>query len=202
LRDLHRAFWFERCVNGRWTGRRRLLLEAHVGRIEPADDRLEPEQLGVAEPDFRSSLPAPTRVALHDLDHVPTIPADLVDVDPRNLESDEHLDHELVARGRHEVRRGTKPVGQLAIARRRDPVALLRAGGFPVVGLDEPVALEAPERCIDLAYVERPDFAGPRLELRLQPRPTSAFTEEGEKRMTLMNCSRIGIPSMYTGIGC
>jgi hypothetical protein len=35
---------------------------------------------------------------------------DLVDVDPRDLQRDEHLDHELVARGRDEVGRRAQPI--------------------------------------------------------------------------------------------
>ena len=65
----------------------------------------------------------------------------------------------------------------------RDPVPLLRSLAFPVVGLDEPVPLEALEGRVDLPDVERPDLARPRLELALQPqavlRPLAQQGEEG-----------------------
>ena len=70
----------------------------------------------------------------------------------------EHLDHELVARGRNEVGRGAKPLGQLALARGRDPVPLPRSlalpvVGFPVIGFDESVPFEALEGRVDLPDV-------------------------------------------------
>ena len=106
-----------------------------------------------------------------------------MDVDPGNLQGDQHLDHELVARGRHELGRRAKPVGQLAVAGGRDPVALLRPLALAVVGLDEPVPLEALQRRVDLPDVERPDLARPGLELVLQPqavlRPLAQQGEEG-----------------------
>ena len=108
---------------------------------------------------------------------------DLVDVDPRDLQRHEHLDHELVARRRHELGRRAQPVGQLLGAGGGDPVSLLRALALAVVGLDEPVALEALQRRVDLADVQRPDLARPRLELVLQPqavlRPLAEQGQEG-----------------------
>ena len=123
-------------------------------------------------------------VALHDLDHVPAVHLqDLVDVGPGDLQRDQHLDHELVARGRHEVGRRAKPVGQLALAGGRDPVPLPRPLAFAVVGLDEPVPFEALEGRVDLPDVQRPDLARPRLELVLQPqavlRPLAQQGKEG-----------------------
>ena len=122
-------------------------------------------------------------VALHDLDHVPAVHLqDLVDIRPGNLEGDEHLDHELVARGRHEVGWGAKPVGQLARAGGRDPVPLPRALALPVVGHDEPVALEALEGRVHLADVERPHLARLRLELILESQAVlRAFAQQGEE---------------------
>ena len=102
---------------------------------------------------------------------------------PGNLQGDEHLDHELVARRRDELGRRAQPVGQLAGRRRSDPVPLLRALALAVVGLDEPVPLEALQRRVDLPDVQRPDLARPRLELVLQPqavlRPLAQQGEEG-----------------------
>ena len=49
LRDLHRASWFERRVGRRGRREGRPLLQADVGGVEPADDRFEPEELGVGD---------------------------------------------------------------------------------------------------------------------------------------------------------
>ena len=124
-----------------------------------------------------------------------------MDVGPGDLEGDQHLDHELVARGRHEVGRGAQPVGQLAVTGGRDPVALLRSLAFAVVGLDEPVPLEALERRVHLADVERPDLARPRLELVLQPQAVlRPLAEQGKERMGDAHgrFRSIAILSMYT----
>ena len=180
--------WFEWHVGlcGRCEGGP--LLQAHVGGIEPADDRFEPEELGVGDERQRHVVllrrRLDLRVALHGLDHVPAVHLqELVDVDPGDLKRNQHLDHELVARGRHEVGRGAKPVGQLALARGRDPVALPRSLALPVVGLDESVPLEPLEGRVDLPDVERPDLAGPGLELVVQPqavlRPVTQKRKEG-----------------------
>ena len=107
---------------------------------------------------------------------------DLVDVAAGDLQGDEHLDHELVARGRHELRRRAQPLVQLARAGCRDAVSLLRSLGFSVVGLDEPVTFEALERRVDLPDVEWPHLARPRLELALEAQAVlRAFAEEREQ---------------------
>jgi hypothetical protein len=109
---------------------------------------------------------------------------DLVDVRPGNLQCNEQLDHEFVARRRHEVGRRAKPVGQFASAVGSDPVSLPRALVFSVVGLDEPVPFEALERRIHLPYVQRPDLAGPSLELALQPQAVlRPIAEQGKEGM-------------------
>jgi hypothetical protein len=172
------------------SGRRgqRPLLQADVGGIEPANDRFEPEELRIGDEHQRqvvfSCRRLDLRVALHDLDHVPAVDLQvLVDVGPRHLQGDQHLDHELVARGRHEVGRGAKPLGQLALAGRRDPVPLPRPFAFPVVGLDEPVPFEALEGGVHLPDVERPDLARSGLELVLKSeavlRPFAQQSKEG-----------------------
>jgi hypothetical protein len=120
---------------------------------------------------------------------------DLVDVDPRDLQRNQHLDHELVPRRRHEVGRGAKPVDQLALAPGRDPVALPPALALTHVGLDESVPLEALKGGVDLPDVERPDLAGPGFELILQPqavlRPVTQQSKEGvgdaHRRLRCMN---------------
>ena len=54
------------------------------------------------------------RVALHDLDHAPPMRLqNLLDIDPRDLQGDQHLDHELIARRRDELRWRAQPAGQL-----------------------------------------------------------------------------------------
>ena len=69
---------------------RRPLLQANVGGIEPADDGLQPEELGVDDERQRhvvlSGRGLDLRIPLHDLDHVPAVHLqDLVDVGPGDL---------------------------------------------------------------------------------------------------------------------
>jgi hypothetical protein len=71
------------------------LLQADVGGIEPADDPLEPEELGISDERQRHvvlrRLRLDPRVALHDLDHVLAVHLqELVDIDPRDLQGNEH----------------------------------------------------------------------------------------------------------------
>src|SRR5262245_40408793 len=94
---------------------------------------------------------------------------DLLDVGSGDLQRDEHLDPELVARGRDELRWRAQPVAELTRPFASDPVALLRALAFAVVGLDESVTFEALQRRVHLADVQRPHLAGARLEFVLQP---------------------------------
>ena len=106
-----------------------------------------------------------------------------MDVDRRDLQGDEHLDHELISRRRDEVRWRAQPARQLLFAVGGDSVSLLRPLALAVVGLDEPVPLEPLQRRVDLPDVQRPDLAGPRLELVLQPqtvlRPLAEQGKEG-----------------------
>jgi hypothetical protein len=109
-----------------------LLLQAGICGVEPADDSFEPEELGVGDERQRHVVLSGPRldpgIALHDLDHVTAVHLqDLVDVDPWDLEGDEHLDHELVPRRRHQLGRRAKPGSQIVLAGRRDPVPLLRS---------------------------------------------------------------------------
>ena len=119
----------DRAVGENGWPRSRQLLQADISGVEPADDRLQPEELGVGDQRKRHvvlcSLGLDPGVALHDLDHLPAVHLqDLVHVDPGDLEGDEHLDHELIARRRDEVRRRAKPVRQLVGAGGGDPVPL------------------------------------------------------------------------------
>ena len=200
---------FERHVDpgGRRAGRH-LLLQADVGGIEPADDRFQPEELSVDDERQRHVLLGgrgfDLRVPLHGLDHVAAVHLqDLVDVCSGNLQRNQHLDHELVARRRHEVWRRSQPIGQLAAAGGRDPVALARPLAFLVVGLDESVPLEPLECRIDLPDVQRPDLARPRLELVLQPqavlRALGEQREEGVRDAQSWS-PRIAIPSSILSI--
>ena len=93
------------------------LLQADVGGVEPADDRLEPEELRIGDERDRDVVLSRSRldlrVALHDLDHMAAMHLqDLVHVRPGHLEGHQHLDHELVARRRDEVGRSSKPVAR------------------------------------------------------------------------------------------
>ena len=185
----------------------RPLLQADVGGIEPADDRFEPEELGVDDERQRHVVlrrrGLDPGVPLHDLDHVPAVDLqDLVDVRPGDLQRDQHLDHELVARRRHELGRGAKPVGQLALADGRDPVPLPRSLAFAVVGLDQSVPLEALERRVDLPDVERPDLARPRLELALEPQAVlRPFAQQGEEGVWDAHAGFQGVDILSTILG-
>ena len=79
----------------------------------------------------------------------------------------------------------------------------LNCGGGPLavsVGGDEPVALQALQGRIDLADVERPDFARTRLELALQPQPVlRLLPQEGEESMGDAHVLlQVNILGMYT----
>ena len=94
---------------------------------------------------------------------------------------------------------------QLLFAVGGDPVSLLRPLALAVVGLDEPVPLEALQRCVDLPDVQRPDLARSRLELVLQPqavlRPLAEQSKEGVGDAHEAG-SDISILSMYTRYRC
>src|SRR5262245_21837232 len=103
-----------------WACRSRggLLLQADVCRVEPADDRLEPEELRIGDERERDvllgGLGLDLRIALHYLDRVPPVHLeDLVDVDAGDLQGYNHLDHELIAWRWHELGRRSKPIGEL-----------------------------------------------------------------------------------------
>ncbi len=101
-----------------------------VGRVEPADHRVEPVQLGVdhqgqvqVELAFVLLEPGPL---LHQLDHVPAMDLDhLVDVDPRHPAGDQDLDDQLVARRRRWRGRAWR-AQPLRAARSRPPSAVIR----------------------------------------------------------------------------
>ena len=69
-------------------------------------------------------------------------------------------------------------------AGRRDPETLLRAILAVAVGLDQPVPLQPLQRGVDLADIQRPDLAGPRLELFAQLKPVlGPLGEQREQRV-------------------
>jgi hypothetical protein len=109
---------------------------------------------------------------------------ELVHVDPGHGQRDQHLDDQLVTGWRPGVGRGAQPLGELSAAGRGDPEALLRAVALRVVGLDQPVALQALQGGVDLPHVERPDLAGPGLELlpKLQT-VLRALAQQGQQRV-------------------
>jgi hypothetical protein len=89
-----------------------------VGRIEPADNPLQPEQLGVGDerqPDIvLPGLHLQVRVPLHQLDHVPTMSLhDAVHISPGHPQADQHLDDKLIPRRRNIAGRRAKPAIQL-----------------------------------------------------------------------------------------
>ena len=156
--------WFERGT-----------LEAAVGRVEPADDRVQPEQLGVdheGEAQVEVGLVLlEARPLLHELDQVAAVDLDhVVDVDTRAPRSATSTLMTSSSRG-GEVRSGGVRSHWTSSSSPScgDAEALLGAVlGLGLVGLDEPVALEALQRRVHLAHVERPDVAGSRLELLAQ----------------------------------
>ena len=80
--------------------------------------------------------------------------------------------------------RGPQPLGKLPATGRGDPEALLRALALRVVGLDQPVALQALQGGVDLPHVERPDLAGPGLELLPQLQAVlRALAQQGQQRV-------------------
>src|SRR5262249_52915858 len=77
--------------------------------------------------------------------------------------------HDQLIPGRGgQVRRGTQPCGQLLRAVVGDPEPLPRALVRGAVGLDQPVPLQALQRGVHLADVQRPDLTGSRLEFLAQ----------------------------------
>jgi hypothetical protein len=92
-----------------------------------------------------------------------------VHIDARELDRNQHLDHQLVARRRREVRWGAQPLSQLGRTFLGDVEALLWSlvnGG--VIRLDEAVALEPLKGRIHLSDVQRPHLTGPGLEFLTQ----------------------------------
>ncbi len=144
-----------------------------VGRVQPPDQRVEPEELGVddqGEIEIEAGLVLlQTSPLLHQLDQVAAVHLHhLVHVDAGQSERHEDLDDELVAGRRGEVGRGAEPLGELDRTVLGDVEALLRALLGGVFGLDEPVALEPLQRRVHLPDVERPHLAGAGLELLAQ----------------------------------
>ena len=133
-------------------------LQPGVGRIQPADNSLQPEQLGVgdkSQPDIllrglRLQVPVP----LHQLDHVPPVDLhDVVHISPGHPQADQHLDDELIPRRRQVAGRGAEPALQLRTAGLGDHEPLLRSRPVLVAGLHEPVALKALQSYIHLPHI-------------------------------------------------
>jgi hypothetical protein len=145
-------------------------LDPAVRGVEPADDGIETEQLGVDHQrqahvglGFVFLDPRPL---LHQLHQVPAVHLDhLSHVGPRYPQRYQDLHHQLVARRRGHVRGRAQPPGQLLRPGRGDPEALLRPVLAVALRLDQPVPLEPLQRGVDLPHVQRPDLPGPRLEL-------------------------------------
>ncbi len=161
-------------------------LEAAVDAVEPADQRVEPEQLGIGDEQQAEVVVADILlepgVLLHQLGQLPTV--DLQEggeIDLGEVQGDEHLDDQLVPRRRRHVRGRAEPGLEFLGPRRGQREHALRAGAV-VVGVDEPVALEPLEGRVDLPDVERPHLAGAVLELlsELQPvlRPLAQQREQ------------------------
>jgi len=172
-------------------------LEPAVRGVQPPDHRVEPEQLGIhhqrqAEVVVGLGLLDPGPL-LHELDQIPAMDLDdLMHVGAGHPERHQHLHHQLVPRRGGQVRRGTQPRGQLGQALAGDPEGLLRAVLRLVVGLDQPVPLQPLQRRVHLADVERPDFAGARLEFLAELQPV--LRPLAEQRQQRMPDAHVGIP--------
>ena len=115
---------------------------------------------------------------------------DVVHRDAANTQRSEDLDHELIARRRGHVRRRIEPVGELLGPCLSDVKPLLRTLLLGFVGFHKSIALESLQRRVHLADVERPHFAGARLELLLELEAVlRAFTEEGENGVPDTHCA-------------
>src|SRR5580698_2282547 len=78
----------------------------------------------------------------------------------------------------------SSPRGQLPLAFGGDPEGLLRAVFAVSVGLDHTVALEPLQCRVDLAHVQRPDLAGPALELLTELQPVlGSLAQQREHRI-------------------
>ena len=160
-----------------------------VGRIQPADDPIQAEHLGVGDerqPDIvLCGLRLQAPVPLHQLDHVPPVDLhDVVHISPGHPQADQHLDDKLIPRRRDVAGRGAKPAVQLGTPGRGDRKPLLRPRLALVVGLHQPVALEALQGDVHLPHIQRPHLAGPLLELLLQPQAVlRPLAEQGQQGM-------------------
>ena len=86
-----------------------------------------------------------------------------------------------------------------------DVEALLRAVLGRVVGLDQPVALEALQRRVHLPDVERPDLTGPGLELLAQLQAVlRTLAEQGQQGVPDAHDPRFGVEYSvsYAGSPC
>ena len=165
-------------------------LDPAIGGVQPADHRVQPEQLRVYRQPQREVTagigfldPGPL---LHELHQVPAVRLDhLAHVGARHAQRQQHLDHQLVARRRRHVRRGPQPGSQFTIAFGGDLEPLLRAVPLIiVVGLDQPVTLQPLQRRVHLPDVQRPDLASARLELLAQPQPVlRSLAEQRQQRV-------------------
>ncbi len=164
--------------------------ETSIGGVEPPDDRIQAEQLGVdhqREAQIEIGFVfLETRPLLHELHQIAAMHLNhVVDIDIGHPERHHDLDDQLVARRRGEVRWGAEPVRQLLSALGRDPEAILRAALSGFVGFDQSVALEALERRVHLPHIERPDLSGSRLELLPQLEAVfRALAQEGQEAVT------------------
>ena len=164
-------------------------LQPGVGRIQPADDPIQAEHLGVGDerqPDIvLCGLRLQAPVPLHQLDHVPPVDLhDVVHISPGHPQADQDLDDKLIPRRRDVAGRGAKPAVQLGTPGRGDRKSLLRPCLALVAGLHQPVALKALQGDVHLPHIQRPHLAGPLLELLLQTQAVlRPLAEQGQQGM-------------------
>ena len=163
--------------------------QAGVGRIQPAGNPLQPEQLGVGDEPHGDIVLCRLRlhppVPLHQLDHVPPVGLhDVVHIRPGHPQADQHLDDKLIARRRNVTGGSAKPACQLSAASLGDRKPLLRSRPVLAVRLDEAGALQALQGDVNLPHIQRPHLAGPLLELLLQPQAVlRPLAQQGQQRM-------------------